>query len=279
MVNSLVLFALTLLLGRTIWSVTLNTFTIEGWEIERHETLLRRARALGGYLNCPDGTRVRLERQEFPWDIGIWANICQCMDTGNPITWLWPFARSPSLESGLAFEHNGIEGATYQRPPLTTFPANTLLDPNKPWPPPDPDRSFRAPRVPMPGEDPTAAVNIEDFRRRQEVDLARYADGKLVVRRRPFHERYGDVPPANGNSIHRHEDAVSDTEDDVYSSEPELIDQPVDKPGRDGEEAWRNAEGERLADFGVDEDAEFYDEDDLPLSELMRRRKMAAGRE
>lgn len=36
---------------------------------------------------------------------------------------------------------------------------------------------------------------------------------------------------------------------------------------------WRNKEGERLADFGLDEDAEFYDEDDLPLSEIMRRRQ------
>lgn len=37
--------------------------------------------------------------------------------------------------------------------------------------------------------------------------------------------------------------------------------------------SWRNKEGERLADFGLDEDAEFYDEDDLPLSEIVRRRK------
>jgi palmitoyltransferase len=37
--------------------------------------------------------------------------------------------------------------------------------------------------------------------------------------------------------------------------------------------SWRNKEGERLADFGLDEDAEFYDEDNLPLAEIMRRRK------
>jgi len=37
---------------------------------------------------------------------------------------------------------------------------------------------------------------------------------------------------------------------------------------------WRNKEGERLADFGLDEDAEFYDEDNLPLAEIMRRRKV-----
>lgn len=39
---------------------------------------------------------------------------------------------------------------------------------------------------------------------------------------------------------------------------------------------WRNKEGERLADFGIDEDAEFYDEDNLPLAEIMRRRQVHA---
>jgi len=57
--------------------------TIEGWEIERHETLLRRAKVLGGYLNGPDGQRVRIVRQEFPYDIGIWANFKQGMGTSN----------------------------------------------------------------------------------------------------------------------------------------------------------------------------------------------------
>lgn len=40
-----------------------------------------------------------------------------------------------------------------------------------------------------------------------------------------------------------------------------------------GEEGWRNSDGDRLRDFGVDEDAEFYDEDDIPLAELLKRRK------
>jgi palmitoyltransferase len=47
---------------------------------------------------------------------------------------------------------------------------------------------------------------------------------------------------------------------------------------REGEAAWRNSEGERLKDFGVDEDVEFYDEqdDDVPLSELIARRQAAS---
>ena len=104
---------LIILLGRTLWSMALNITTIEGWEIERHETLLRRARVLGGYLVGPDGNKVQLERQEFPWDIGIWKNLCQAMNSRNPLSWVWPFAKSPSVESGLIFEHNGIEGNFY----------------------------------------------------------------------------------------------------------------------------------------------------------------------
>ena len=49
--------------------------------------------------------------------------------------------------------------------------------------------------------------------------------------------------------------------------------QPSAGPVEEGEESWRNSEGERLKDFGVDEDAEFYDEDDIPLAELLRRRR------
>jgi palmitoyltransferase len=81
--NSLVLFALTILFLRTIWCLAINTTTIEGWEIERHETLLNRARHAGGYLDGPDGVKVRITRQEFPYDIGIWRNIKQGMGTGN----------------------------------------------------------------------------------------------------------------------------------------------------------------------------------------------------
>lgn len=108
--NSCILFALTLLLGRTIWGLALNTTTIEGWEIERHHALLRRARVMDGSLDGPNGEKVRIESQEFPWDVGIWSNFCQGMGTWNPVLWVLPFAPSPSVESGLNFEHNEIDG-------------------------------------------------------------------------------------------------------------------------------------------------------------------------
>ena len=123
--NSLTLFALTILLGRTIWSICLNMTTIEGWEVERHHAILRRARVLGGYLNGPDGAKVRIEHQEFPFDVGIWSNICIGMGTRNPLVWLWPFARSPRVEQTLDIQHNLIDGMLTSLPPMLTL--NQLL--------------------------------------------------------------------------------------------------------------------------------------------------------
>ena len=81
--NSVTLLALALLLSTAVWSLAWNITMIEGWEIERHETLLRRARHTGGFLDGPDGMKVHIRRQEFPYDIGIWENFKQGMGTGN----------------------------------------------------------------------------------------------------------------------------------------------------------------------------------------------------
>ncbi|KAF2858778.1 zf-DHHC-domain-containing protein [Piedraia hortae CBS 480.64] len=183
--NSIVLLGLFLLLCRTLWGLALNMTTIEGWEVDRHETLLRRSRVLSRQSGDPSP----LVRQEFPWDIGIWSNICQGMgDTGNVFAWFWPFSATPPVTHALEFEHNCID------------------DPNLPWPPPDPDR----------------------------------VAAERLVRRRPFHER--------------------------LQSERDCDDS--------GEEGWQNSQGERLADFGVDELVDFYDvyeDEDVPLAELLRR--------
>jgi palmitoyltransferase len=105
-----------------------NTTTIEEWEIERHETLLHRAKVTGGILDGPDGIKVRIQRQEFPYDIGVWKNLSAGMGTANvrlkfipfdasliPIkimAWFWPFYRSFRVTSRLEFETNGFEGGT-----------------------------------------------------------------------------------------------------------------------------------------------------------------------
>ncbi|KAK5674770.1 Palmitoyltransferase [Elasticomyces elasticus] len=244
--NSFILFAISMLLGRTLWSLGLNMTTIEGWEVERHEAVVRRARASGGLLNAPDGKYVRVEHQEFPWDIGIWKNICRGMGSSNPIAWIWPFARSP-----------------------------TMQNPSKPWPPIDPDRMFRAVRHALPSTDAVLSLDVESFRGRQAADLARYedADGEYVVRRRPFHERAQVTLEAEKDV---YEGESDDEEAMVTDDELEPAGAAIvhgDEEDGAGEESWRNREGERLADFGVDEVADFYDEDDMPLAELLKRRK------
>lgn len=82
-VNSMALFALSILLISALWGLGTNVTTIEGWEIERHEVLLRRARKTGGYLTGPNGVQIRIKRQEFPFDIGIWGNLWQGMGSKN----------------------------------------------------------------------------------------------------------------------------------------------------------------------------------------------------
>ncbi|KAI4134340.1 MAG: hypothetical protein LQ347_001614 [Umbilicaria vellea] len=242
LVNSITLFALLILLLRSLWSLSANVTTIEGWEIERHSALLRRARVLGGYLDGPDGIKIRLVKQEFPYDIGIYQNIMQGMGSGL-LSWFWPIAASPSNYSSLEFEVNGFE------------------DPSVVWPPPDPDRMPRRVRPLDPkdafthGRYPTTnEEQVESFRQRQERDIARMQrPSPQVQRRKPFHERYsraGDV---------------------------DAMDPGTESDGRlssEGEEGWRNSEGDRLQDFGVDEDVDFYDEGNVPLAELLRRRQV-----
>lgn len=127
-VNSLTIFVLSILLARTAWSLIFNTTVIETWEIERHETLVRRAKHFHGYLTSPHGTRVHIRKQEFPYDIGIWDNIKAGMGGSSNVRvlrksntvlsltslaqvlgWFWPLSRTSNRSTGLEFETNGFE--------------------------------------------------------------------------------------------------------------------------------------------------------------------------
>lgn len=140
----------------------------------------------------------------------------------------------------------------------SNVPRNT--DASVVWPPPDPDRMPRRVRPLDPldafthGDYSTSkAEQIDSFRRRQERDIARFQGSNTQVhRRRPFHERYS------------------------HAQDPDAMEYRAESDGSlssEGEEGWRNSEGDRLQDFGVDEDADFYDEDNIPLAELLRRRQ------
>lgn len=126
------------------------------------------------------------------------------------------------------------------------------------WPPPDPDRiplpatvnkadseAFTVPQIYS-----SAHEEIQAFNRRQLEDMKRTKPGMEVQRRQKFHTRLGK---------HDRDEMVASVSPE-YPNESNL-----------GEEAWKNSEGERLLDFGVDEDVEFYDEEDVPLAILMQR--------
>ena len=115
-------------------------------------------------------------------------------------------------------------------------------DPSLPWPPLDPERIPRTERF---SEQQDAFTHphqsnkspheeVKAFRQRQREDLRR-----------------------------RQVSSTPSQDDDDYESESEYVE----------ENEWTNKEGERLKDFGVDEDAELYDDDEVPLAELLRRRR------
>ena len=95
---------------------------------------------------------------------------------------------------------------------------------------------------------------IEAFNRRQAADSNRPRLFSKIQRRKRFHDRIEKKESYESDDDHGPGPIYGDDSDE-------------------GEESWRNAEGERLRDFGVDEDVEFYDEDDVPLAVLMERRK------
>lgn len=222
-VNGITLFAISVLLVRAIYSLATNATMIEDWEIERHEALVERARKTGGFVYANGGQRMKVERQEFPYDIGFWKNICQGMGSSIPILWFLPFAGGPGVESAVDWEENGFE------------------DKGKMWPPPDPDKMPRSQRnlAEEVGEVDykSGREEIEAFKARQRKDMQRWEDKEGI--------------------------------DDEYGSDGE-------EEGMDGEIGWTNSDGDRLRDYGVDEDAESLDEDDIPLGELLRRRKARA---
>ena len=140
------------------------------------------------------------------------------------------------------------------------------IDPRLPWPPPDPDRIPRPAQMIMDErksgftvpEYSTMHEQIEAFYQRQQADLRRrrlYPSSEFCVS-----DRHNDIEDGDLND---------DDDDDESSLESDDSTAAVEEDGR----RWRNAEGERLGDFGVDEEAEFYDEEEVPLAKLIERRK------
>ncbi|KAK4193468.1 Palmitoyltransferase PFA4 [Podospora australis] len=290
--NILTIFALLILLVTTLKSWVFNTTMIESWEISRHESLLERLDESSDSSSPSSFWSVESEtenhpslysRIEFPYDLGIFQNMSQAMGTSNFLLWFFPFYNSgpvinnktPGKGIGWEYEENGFNDV-----------------PNM-WPPPDPEKLRRQKQggwpaaqerlrrleeeeayyygnnnsndnnTPTTGEDIKAA-----FAKRQQQDLLRKKRAAAAE-----HMQSGILV-----------ELEEDEDDDNGSGRTQEEFEWVGKP------AWTNSEGDRLWDYGVDEDAEedvvdgeiisssmttaAEADDDVPLAELIRRRKV-----
>ena len=99
---------------------------------------------------------------------------------------------------------------------------------------------------------------VEMFQRRQQHDLKRYR------RDSPF---INTNPGVESMKVLNNYDEVNQVLE---------IDRGV---AHLSQKPWKNYEGDGLDDFGVDEDAEFHDDDDdVPIAHLLRKRRNIASR-
>lgn len=315
MLGGLVSLALGILLVTTVRGWVLNQTMIEGWEAERHEAVLLRHKKGGWWTNDDDDDpygrpRLRIERVEFPYDLGFFDNMAQAMGTRNILSWLDPFVGGGPLVNnkdvgkgtGWEWEENGFN------------------DREGMWPPPDPDKlrrgggcaAGRGGRSKWPGSAAARSreevefvdkrwANPQDeiaaFRARQEMDLRRRTGRSGVIaeldesqnledledeydyvdRDSAYGTGAGRAPSYYDNKEGESSDDNEEEEDedgDEGTTVPPVRGRPYFEHGADGEPGWTNSEGDRLRDYGVDEEAE---DEDVPLGELLRRRRGYEG--
>ncbi|KAI0474080.1 DHHC palmitoyltransferase-domain-containing protein [Xylariaceae sp. FL0804] len=348
-----------LLLGVMLAAVVrgwaLNTTMIEGWEIERHEAVLERRaggepawwRSGEGSDGDDDDMRRATEPVEFPYDVGVFANMAQAMGTGNPLLWLLPFAGAPRVAKPAA--NPAVDGSPRARGPHGLpagvgweYEENGLNDHEGMWPPPDPDkvrharmwRRRRAEQLEAEARERdhgygydgffgvggaarqqlTPAQEKEAFRARQERDLRRWQGARARI--------LDELEEVRDDGDDYDYDYADDDDEGGgsgggYGHPPTMTTRAGGGGGGggivldEGKSGWVNADGERLGDYGVDEDAEFddpataaavaggrdgdgggsgsgsgwerrrrgddadvADDEEVPLAELIRRRKV-----
>lgn len=120
-------------------------------------------------------------------------------------------------------------------------------EPSIGWPPPDPDRFPRTWKCPLPDSSITLLSDdeyVRQFRERQQRD---------------FRHRVG----YNDSQSSSHDYDLAEDRDRSLIPEDDL----------QAPAAWKDSDGDRLEDFGVDEDIEFYDEDEAPLVNVLQRQQ------
>ncbi|OTA97088.1 hypothetical protein M434DRAFT_66326 [Hypoxylon sp. CO27-5] len=262
-----------ILLATTLKGWIFNTTMIENWEIERHEAALERRyasssssddgswwasgeRAPGGDTSAP---HLSIEPVEFPYDIGIFANMAAAMGTRNPLLWFLPFAGvGTGTGTGTGKKTTGWE-----------YEENGLNDREGLWPPADPDKVRHARLWRQRKREADRA--LEQARRERSLN----PEGEREAFR--WRQEHDFLSRGLGQSriLGELEELPPEYYDDYES----------------GKSGWVNADGEHLGDYGVDEDAEFdeppveqhmhqeeftqgVEDEDVPLAELIRRRKV-----
>ncbi|KAM0242468.1 hypothetical protein ACHAPO_000887 [Fusarium lateritium] len=240
-VNFVTTVALGIMLINTVKSWVFNQTMIEGWEQERHEALMDKGPKEWWDIMGPDGEKVRFEKLEFPYDIGFFSNMSQAMGSRNILWWFFPLAGNPKISKdgtgqGWAWEENGFNRVEGL------------------WPPPDPDKLRRAARG-----WPAGNRDYAEELRQANMSSSEYKAGFL--KRQADDERRKRQLMAELEEV----DDFDMYDDEEYDRE---LDQGL---------GWVNADGDRLRDYGVDEEeseAGEADDDDVPLAELIRRRKV-----
>ncbi|KAM7224398.1 palmitoyltransferase [Rhypophila decipiens] len=238
--------ALGILLFTTVRGWVLNCTMIEDWEVERHEAVLSRHADDSDYWGLDGGAdRVKFEAVEFPYDLGFFQNMAQAMGTGNVLLWFFPFAGGPVVSTTVPGKGTGWEWEE------NGFNARTGM-----WPPLDPEKARRG-NVGWPGA-------AERVRMEEEEEQGRYENAE--ERKAAFAKRQEADLRRRRTQIMVELEEVEEDEDGDWVGKP----------------LWTNSEGDRLWDYGVDEEADMVvgvdeDEDeDVPIAELIRRRKKEA---
>jgi palmitoyltransferase len=236
--------ALAIMLATTVKSWIFNCTMIEGWQVERHEAVMERAGRDWWDVNGPDGKMIRVEKVEFPYDLGFFANMSQAMGSSNFLLWFLPFSGSPKVGEyqtgcGWSWEENGFNRKEGM------------------WPPPDPEKIRRSARV-----WPAARRDFEAELREMDTMSPR-------ERQQAFSER-------QSQDMQRRKHLLEELEE---IDDHDVANRDSDADDSDEGTGWTNDDGERLRDYGVDEDAYADDQaiheiqdDDVPLATLLRRR-------
>ncbi|EPS40574.1 hypothetical protein H072_5535 [Dactylellina haptotyla CBS 200.50] len=234
LVNTITDFAIIVLWIRIISNIIEGYTTIEWWEQERHSSLAR---------------RKTVRRQAYPFDIGFYDNLCLFMD-GGILVWWCPFLPNRKVEEGAPFGG----GLRYE---VNGFEKSWLA-----WPPPDPEKFGIQERRHQQKELENGpwtrgeydVSDVAAFRRRQREDMKRF--------KRQDDDDENDSDD-EAQRIGRDEDLLDSYLDTGYGSLA-MADNYYDERQRQEQiqKKWRNDEGDTLADYGVDEDADMLNDED-----------------